>query len=72
MHWLAQPTGGIAMAREMRAVRYLTEFAIIFLGVSLSFLAEDLREDRRERAAERESIQRLVQDLESNDFAADS
>lgn len=49
--------------------RYATEFLVIFLGVTLSFFAEDLREDRRDRQAELRSVQRVLADLEATGVA---
>ena len=49
-----------------RLRRYAAEFVVIFLGVSLSFLAENVREARADRAAERASLVRLVRDMESD------
>lgn len=39
---------------------------MIFLGVSLSFVAENVRETRADRAAERAALTRLIQDMESD------
>ena len=49
-----------------RVMRYAAEFVVIFMGVSLSFFAENLREGRADRVAERESLLRLVRDMESD------
>ena len=46
--------------RTRRWIRYFAEFAVVFLGVSLSFVAEDLRENRRDRHAERASLIRYI------------
>lgn len=48
------------------ALRYLAEFLVVFLGVTLSFVAENVREDRAERALERESLRRIAADLEED------
>ena len=58
----------MASERTRRWIRYFAEFAVIFLGVSLSFFAEDLRENRRDRQAERASLVRLRSDLTNSDF----
>lgn len=49
-----------------RLARYLAEFVVIFLGVSLSFVAENVREARADRASERAALTRLLQDMESD------
>lgn len=48
--------------------RMAAEFVVVFLGVSLSFLADDWRQHRNDRATERASLAELAADLES-DFA---
>ena len=44
--------------------RALIEFFVIFLGVSLSFVAEDWREARNDRQEERKVLELLATDLE--------
>jgi hypothetical protein len=46
----------------------VTEFLVIVLAVSLSFLAEDVRENRREQASGIAALQRVLVELESDDF----
>jgi hypothetical protein len=58
----------VASERGRRWARYLAEFVVIFLGVSLSFFAEDLRENRRDRHEERASLVRLHSNLTESDF----
>lgn len=41
---------------------------MVFLGVSLSFVAENARENRKERTDEGASLERALQDLEASDF----
>lgn len=57
--------------RSRSWIRYLAEFVVIFLGVSMSFVAEDLRENRRDHQAERASLERLLTDLTNSDFATE-
>ena len=54
----------VQRGRSLR--RYVVEFFVIFLGVSLSFFAENVRENRQDRLAERESLRRLVRDIDSD------
>ena len=56
------------MPHREKAQRYLAEFVIIFLGVSLSFVAENYREERAARANERLSLERMLEDLTETDF----
>jgi len=49
-----------------RGASYLAEFVVVFLGVSLSFFAENVREERAERAMERASLERLVRDMDQD------
>lgn len=58
----------MATERGRRWARYFAEFVVIFLGVSLSFFAEDLRENRRDRQDERASLVRLRSNLTESDF----
>lgn len=50
-----------------RVARYAAEFFVVFLGVWLGFMAEDLREDRRDRADERIALARILSDLDQNE-----
>jgi hypothetical protein len=52
--------------RERRLRQYAAEFVVIFLSVSLSFTAENIREDRQNRAVEGESLGRLVRGMEND------
>ena len=49
--------------RGSRLLRYAGEFAVVFLGVTLSFVAENYREAQAERRLEGESIERLRRDF---------
>jgi len=53
-------------------IRLLAEFAVIFLGVTLSLLADDWRQSRTELEIERQALQGLLVDLETESVALDS
>lgn len=50
-------------------IRLLAEFAVIFLGVTLSLLADDWRQSRNDLEAERRALQGLLVDLEDDSAA---
>jgi hypothetical protein len=52
--------------RRVPWLRMFGEFAVIFLGITLSLLADDWRQSRGDRAAERQILAGLVVDLESD------
>ena len=53
-------------SRGHQAVRYVAELVVIFVGVSLSFAAENIREARSDRLLERQSIERLNRDMDQD------
>jgi len=54
---------GPSWVRRVPWVRLLAEFAVIFLGITLSLLADDWRQSRNDLVAERRALQELLVDL---------
>lgn len=52
--------------RRIPWVRLLAEFGVIFLGVSLSLLADDWRQSRTDRTDERMALTELLADLRAD------
>lgn len=52
--------------RRIPWVRLVAEFGVIFLGVTLSLLADDWRQSRTDRADERMALEELLADLEAD------
>jgi len=61
---MTESEGPRELGRQFR--RYVLEFTVIFLGVSLSFAAENIREAWRDRATEHESLGRVVRGMEND------
>jgi hypothetical protein len=56
-------TSGAEPRRQSRIGRLIVEFLVLFLAVSLSFVAEDIREDRAERREELVVLDAIRADL---------
>lgn len=55
-----------AWIRRLPWLRLLAEFGVIFLGISLSLMADDWRQSKVDRETERRSLQELLADLEAD------
>ena len=55
----------VRTAPRKRWFRLLAEFGVIFLGVTLSLLADDWRQSRTDRSDERMALEELLTDLEA-------
>jgi len=56
----------VSWSRRVPWIRLLGEFAVIFLGITLSLLADDWRQSRSDLEAERRALQGLLADLEDD------
>jgi len=56
--------------KKKKLKEYFLEFLMIFLAVTMGFIAENLRERSSDRSKEKEYIESLVQDLKTDTFLA--
>lgn len=59
----SEEEGRPSWMRRLPWIRLLAEFGVIFLGITLSLMADDWRQSRVDREAERQSLEEVLADL---------
>lgn len=62
-HGQEEEGGPASWVSRLPWLRLLAEFGVIFLGITLSLMADDWRQSRIDREAERHSLQEVLADL---------
>lgn len=61
-----------SLLRRLPWVRLVAEFLVIFVGITLSLLADDWRQSRRDLAAERRALGELLVDLDADSVSLEA